>query len=46
MRDVVITTADDQVSPELGGTLLRARSEVAGLAVSPVPAGRLEPADQ
>jgi sugar lactone lactonase YvrE len=36
MRDVLITTADNQVQPELGGTLLRARSEIAGLAVAPV----------
>jgi sugar lactone lactonase YvrE len=36
MRDVLITTADNQVKPELGGTLLRARSEVAGLTVGPV----------
>jgi len=38
MRDVLITTADNEVDPELGGTLLRARSEVAGLAVAPVRA--------
>jgi sugar lactone lactonase YvrE len=36
MRDVLITTADNEVQPELGGTLLRARSEVAGLALAPV----------
>jgi sugar lactone lactonase YvrE len=36
MREVLITTADNHVAPELGGTLLRARSEVAGLAVAPV----------
>ncbi len=36
MRDVLISTADNHVNPELGGTLLRARSEVAGLAVGPV----------
>ena len=36
MRDVLITTADNEVHPELGGTLLRARSEVAGLAMTPV----------
>jgi gluconolactonase len=36
MRDVLVTTADNHVRPELGGTLLRARSEVAGLAVAPV----------
>ena len=39
MRDVLITTADNEVDPELGGTLLRARSEVAGLALAPVRAG-------
>ncbi len=36
MRDVLISTADNEVDPELGGTLLRARSEIAGLAVTPV----------
>ena len=36
MRDVLITTADNDVQPDLGGTLLRARSEVAGLALTPV----------
>jgi sugar lactone lactonase YvrE len=36
MREVLITTADNEVEPELGGTLLRARSEVAGLALAPV----------
>lgn len=36
MRDVLITTADSEREPELGGTLLRARSEVAGLMVAPV----------
>jgi sugar lactone lactonase YvrE len=30
-RDVLISTADNQLSPDLGGTLLRARSEIAGL---------------
>jgi len=30
MCDVLITTADNEVRPELGGTLLRARSEIAG----------------
>lgn len=34
-RDVLITTADNVVDPELGGTLLRARSAVAGLPVYP-----------
>ena len=38
MRDVLITTADNEVEPELGGTLLRARSEVAGLPLAPVSA--------
>jgi sugar lactone lactonase YvrE len=35
MRDVLISTPDNRVEPERGGTLLRARSEVAGLPVSP-----------
>jgi sugar lactone lactonase YvrE len=35
MREVLITTADNQIRPELGGTLLRARSELAGLPVAP-----------
>lgn len=35
MCDVLISTADSHVQPELGGTLLRARSEVAGLPVAP-----------
>lgn len=30
MRGVLITTADNELHPELGGTLLRARSEIAG----------------
>jgi sugar lactone lactonase YvrE len=34
MRDVLITTADNLVDPDLGGTLLRARSEIAGLSVA------------
>jgi len=46
MRDVLITTADNQVSPELGGTLFRARSEVAGLAVAAVATGRPVLADE
>jgi sugar lactone lactonase YvrE len=33
-RDVIITTADNRVKPELGGTLLRARSSIAGLPVA------------
>jgi sugar lactone lactonase YvrE len=32
-RDVYITTADDRAQPETGGTIFRARSEVAGLEV-------------
>jgi gluconolactonase len=36
MRDVLITTADNRVRPELGGTLLRGRSELAGLPVAAV----------
>jgi sugar lactone lactonase YvrE len=36
MRDVLITTADNHVRPELGGTLLRARSAIPGLRVQPV----------
>jgi sugar lactone lactonase YvrE len=36
MRDVLITTADNQLHPQLGGTLLRARSEIPGLQVQPV----------
>ncbi len=36
MREVLITTADNHVHPELGGTLFRARSELTGLAVTPV----------
>jgi sugar lactone lactonase YvrE len=36
MRDVLVTTADNLVQPELGGTLFRARSEVAGMRVTPV----------
>ena len=36
LRDVLITTADNLLEPELGGTLLRARSEVPGLRVYPV----------
>ena len=38
MCEVLITTADNEVEPELGGTLLRARSEVPGLALAPVSA--------
>ncbi len=36
MREVLITTGDNEVHPELGGTLLRGRSECAGLTVTPV----------
>ncbi len=36
MRDVLITTADNHVRPELGGTLLRARSAIPGVEVTPV----------
>jgi sugar lactone lactonase YvrE len=36
LRDVLITTADNLLKPELGGTLLRARSQIPGLPVSPV----------
>jgi len=36
MREVLITTADNLLEPERGGTLLRARSEVPGLPVYPV----------
>jgi sugar lactone lactonase YvrE len=46
MRDVLVTTADNHVSPELGGTLLRARSEVGGLAVSLVASDRPEAAQE
>ena len=38
MCDVLISTADNTLEPELGGTLFRARSAVAGLAVAPVRA--------
>jgi len=36
LMDVLISTADNHVSPELGGTLLLARSEIPGLPVAPV----------
>ncbi len=36
MCDVLITTADNEVDPALGGTLLRARSAVAGLPLVPL----------
>jgi sugar lactone lactonase YvrE len=36
MRDVLLTTADNPFRPELGGILLRGRSELAGLALRPV----------
>jgi sugar lactone lactonase YvrE len=35
-REVLITAVGDLDRPELGGTLLRARSEIPGLALSPV----------
>jgi hypothetical protein len=38
MRDVLITTAENLQEPELGGTLLRARSEIPGM---PVAAARV-----
>jgi sugar lactone lactonase YvrE len=34
-RDVLISTADNELQPELGGTLLRARSELPGVSVGP-----------
>jgi hypothetical protein len=36
MRDVLLSTADNELQPERGGTLLRARSGVPGLALAPV----------
>lgn len=36
MREVLITTADNEPHPELGGTLLRARSEIPGQRVAAV----------
>jgi len=36
MCDVLISTADNELRPELGGTLLRARSELAGQPLTPV----------
>jgi gluconolactonase len=36
MRDVLISTADNQLMAETGGTLLRARSAIPGLPVAPV----------
>lgn len=36
MCDVLITTADNHLRPDLGGTLLRARSEIPGLPLAPV----------
>jgi gluconolactonase len=35
-RDVLISTAGNDFEPELGGTLLRARSEIPGMAVTPI----------
>ena len=34
-RDVLVSTADSTLSPGTGGALFRARSEVAGMAISP-----------
>jgi sugar lactone lactonase YvrE len=36
MRDVLVSTADNQVRPERGGMILRARSAIAGMPLSPV----------
>ena len=36
MRDVLISTADNELRPELGGTLLRARCEIPGAPLAPV----------
>jgi len=36
MRDVLISTADNELRPELGGTLFRARCEIAGQPLAPV----------
>lgn len=36
MRDLLITTADNERQPELGGTLLLARSELAGQPLAPL----------
>jgi hypothetical protein len=38
MREVLISTVDNRLDPERGGTLLRARSEVAELRVTPATA--------
>jgi hypothetical protein len=35
MRDVLITSADNLVDERLGGSVLRARSSIPGLAVAP-----------
>jgi sugar lactone lactonase YvrE len=35
MRDVLVTTADNPRDPELGGSVVRARSAIAGLPVAP-----------
>jgi sugar lactone lactonase YvrE len=35
-RDVLISTADNLIDPDLGGMLLRARSAVAGVTVTPI----------
>jgi gluconolactonase len=36
MREVLITTADNTIQPELGGTVLRARSAIPGVPMTPV----------
>ena len=36
MCDVLITTADNELEPQLGGTLFRARSEIPGRPLTPV----------
>ena len=36
MRDVLVSTADNQVRPERGGMILRARSAIAGMPLCPV----------
>jgi gluconolactonase len=36
MRDVLISTADNRLQPELGGTLLRGRAAIAGAPLAPV----------
>ncbi len=36
MRDVLLTSGDNEIRPELGGAVFRGRSEHAGLALTPV----------